>query len=307
MKNKYFIFFIISVIIISILGITIAVFSQTKKDDLHDKINSELDYLEGKMIGMLNSLNNITFSNNVSLEQSTVKGKSLSESGNEEQGNSGSEQQSDKQSDGSGNQDTSQEESSSQQGEKGSDYTRYNVENRNILVNDDATIDWNYLKTTTEVLYSTWPTIIVDLKTANVKNEDILKFSQELDNLVVTVQKQDKKDTIFTLTRLYALLSEYTNQTTDDQKQINISYTKLHIINAYANLEDENWEEIGNQIILANEYFNRIINSVDENSSHINISKTYIAINEMNNVINLKDRKLFYLKYINLMESAMQI
>ena len=305
MKKKYFILFIISVIIISILGISIVVFSQTKKDDLHDKINSEIDYIEGKLIGMLNSLNNITFSNNVSIEQSTIKGNSSSDTqnqGSSEESSGGQDKHENK------NQNkNSAQEGSSQQGEKGSDYTRYNVENRDILINNDDTIDWNYLKTTTEVMYSTWPTIIIDLNTANVKNEDILGFSQKLDDLVVAVQKEDKKQTILILTNLYELLAKFTKETTENQKQINISYTKSHIINAYANLEDENWDEIRNQITLANEYFNKIINSVDEDSSHINISKTYIAINEMNNVINLKDRKLFYLKYINLMESAMQI
>ena len=305
MKKKYFILFIISVIIISILGISIVVFSQTKKDDLHDKINSEIDYIEGKLIGLLNSLNNITFSNNVSIEQSTIKGNSSSDTqnqGSSEESSGGQDKQENK------NQNkNSAQEGSSQQGEKGSDYTRYNVENRDILINNDDTIDWNYLKTTTEVMYSTWPTIIIDLNTANVKNEDILGFSQKLDDLVVAVQKEDKKQTILILTNLYELLAKFTKETTENQKQINISYTKSHIINAYANLEDENWDEIRNQITLANEYFNKIINSVDEDSSHINISKTYIAINEMNNVINLKDRKLFYLKYINLMESAMQI
>ena len=88
---------------------------------------------------------------------------------------------------------------------------------------------------------------------------------------------------------------------------IKIPIVKSSIINCYTLLEDEDWERMKQEIANASNYFGIIINHPNEDRQQSNISKVYIGINEMNNAINLKDKKLFYLKYINLMESAMQI
>ena len=78
MKKKCFILFICTVIIIAIISITIAIFGNSNKNNINGKAEEEIHYLDSKMIGMLNSLNNISFSNSVLLEQNTIKGKETS-------------------------------------------------------------------------------------------------------------------------------------------------------------------------------------------------------------------------------------
>ena len=305
MKRKYLILFICSVIFLTILTVTIAIFSNTNKNDLKEKNEQEISYIEMKLIGMINALNNVSFSNSVLLEQNTVKGQS-NENKQEGQQNNSQDQNNSGQGQNSQNEQQSSENNSSEDNTS-TEYTKYNIENKNILIQDNQQIDWDYIKNTVEILYSTWPTVMIDLHSSNVKNEDVLNFSRTLDELVVNIEKEDKRATLINLATLYGFLPVYLEQFSDDSDKINIAYTKSCVINSYMLIEDDNWAEMQAQIAKASEYFSNVINSVKEDRQKSSISKTYIAINEMNNIINLKDRKLFYLKYINLMESAMSI
>lgn len=291
MNKKYFIFFICFIIFLVVIFASVAIFSNTNNDNTKDKIDEEISYMEIKLLGMLNSLNNIPFSNSVLLEQNTVKGQT--NSNNDENSDSNSSQSSDS---GDSSENTQSE-----------DYTKYNVKSNNILIDLDSKIDWDYIKNTAQLLYTSWPTIMIDLHSVNIKNNDILSFSTNLDNLIVNIENEDKRSTLNSLAILYSYIPIYKEQYSDDTDKINISYTKSCIINAYVLLEDDKWNDIQTEISKAGEYFSLIINSVNDNRNQANISKTYVLLNEMNNVINLKDKKLFYLKYINLMESAMKI
>ena len=243
MNKRFFIFFICLVIFITILSISIVVLSSSNKDNKNEKIEQEIDFVEEKLIGMINSLNNISFSNSVLLEQNTIKGQENSSSknqGSEEEGSSstnGSEGGSSSNSNESENSTSSQSQNNSltnsAQGEKGTDYSKYNVENKNILIESQDKIDWNYLKNNVEIIYSSWPTIMIDLHSINIKNEDILAFSNSLDALVISLEKEDKRETLNNLASLYALMPIYTQQFTEDIEKINIAYTKSCIINAY--------------------------------------------------------------------------
>lgn len=307
MNKKYFIFFICFIIFITVTFTGITIFSKTDKNNVKDKIESEMGYIETKLLGMINSLNNISFSNSILLEQSTTKEQS--DTSNNESSNSSQQSQSGSSDKSSGSSSNSSEKSSdgSSNNSKNEEYTKYKVQSQNILINSETEIDWDYLKNTVQTLYTSWPTIMMDLHSANIKNENILTFSNTLDELIVNIQKEDKVATLNNLAILYSFIPIYKEQYSNDADKINIAYTKSCVINSYALLENDKWDDIQAQISKAQEYFGLIINSVNEDKNQASVSKTYILINEMNNVINIKDKKLFYLKYINLMENAMNI
>ena len=271
-KNKYFIFFISSIVFILIISISITIFSKSNSNIIEEKLNQEINYLDSEILKMINVLNNIDFSNSVLLKQTTVENK-------DEDKNSENTQNS----------------------------LKYNIENRNILLQDTDMIDWDYMKDSVETMYSSWPTIMIDLHNCNVKNENVLEFSNYLDLLVINIQNEDKKSTLNNLTKMYGLLPIFLKQFSNDNDKINISYTKSYIIYSYEAAEYENWEELENQIKKANEYFLTITNSIKNKKQQSNINKAYVSINEMNNIISLKNKKLFYLKYINLMETLMML
>lgn len=299
MNKKYFIFFICFIIFLTVVFASVKIFTKTDKEDIKDKLEEEMGYIDTKLLGMLNSLNNISFSNSVLLEQNTKK---------EQSNSSSSENSNDSQNSQSGGSDSSSGSSDSSSGNSESqDYTKYKVQSQNILINSETKIDWDYLKATVQVLYTSWPTIMIDLHSANIKNENILTFSNTLDTLIINIENEDKVSTLSSLATLYSFIPIYKEQYSSDTDKINIAYTKSCIVNSYVLLEVDKWDDIQTQISKAGEYFGLIINSVNEARNQTYVSKTYVLINEMNNVVNMKDKKLFYLKYINLMENAMNI
>lgn len=301
MKKRYFIFFICFIIFLTVIFTSIAIFSNTDKDNSKEKIEEEINYMETKILGMLNSLNNIPFSSSVLLEKNTIKGQSKSQN-NEENS---------EQSQSSVGNNSSNNSSSSSGGSGGSsnteEHTQYSVQSENILIGLDKEIDWDYIKNTVESLYTTWPTIMIDLHSINIKNDDILSFSNNLDTLIVNIENEDKRATANSLAILYSYMPVYVSQFSENSDKINNSYTKSYIVNSYVLLEDDKWNDMQSEITKAQEYFGLIINSVNEERSQNNISKSYVLLNEMNNAINIKDKKLYYLKYKNLMESLMNI
>ena len=305
MNNKYFILFVCLIIFIIIISITIVVFSKQRNVNENEKIDQEIQYIESNLIEMLNSLNNISFSNTVLLDQNTISSKKENKS---ESSNNNTSSDSSKQNlIASQDENNSNKDSSQDSDESG--YIKYSIENNNILIQNEEEIDWNYLKNIVQTFYPSWSTIMIDLNTIGVKNEPILSFSKELDNLIISIENENKRETLNSLAVLYSNLPLYIEQNNSGNiKKINISYTKASLVNAYVLLEDNKWDDIKVEVNKALEYFNTIINSVEINDYEQNrISKVYVAINELASSINLKDKKLFLIKYINLMECAMKI
>lgn len=308
MKNKkYLILLICVVIVLSIVFGVVMVFSNSGDDTTKDKIKEEVYYIETKLLGMINALNNIPFSNSVLLEQNTIKGQEKSNNSSSGSSSQGSEEKSQGEESSSSSGSSGGESSDSSKSGGDTDYTKYNVQNKNILNIKENEIDWNYIKNTAELLHTSLTTIMIDLHSLNIKNDDILSFSNNLDALILNIEREDKRATLNSLASLYAIIPAYINQYSDDNYEENLAYTKAYIINSYVLLEDDKWEDMQAEVTKAQEYFNLVINSINTKSSQIFINKTYVLLNEMKNSINLKDKKLYYMKYKNLMENAMNI
>lgn len=308
MKNKkYLILLICVVIVLSIVFGVVMVFSNSGDDTTKDKIKEEVYYIETKLLGMINALNNIPFSNSVLLEQNTIKGQEKSNNSSSGSSSQGSEEKSQGEESSSSSGSSGGESSDSSKSGGDTDYTKYNVQSKNILNLKENEIDWNYIKNTAELLHTSWTTIMIDLHSLNIKNDDILSFSNNLDALILNIEREDKRTTLNSLASLYAIIPAYINQYSDDNYEENLAYTKAYIINSYVLLEDDKWEDMQTEVTKAQEYFNLVINSINTKSSQIFVNKTYVLLNEIKNSINLKDKKLYYMKYKNLMENAMNI
>lgn len=53
-------------------------------------------------------------------------------------------------------------------------------------------IDWNKLENEISNLYKTWSEIIIDFNKVNNNNENILKFSNDLDETTKYIKNKDK-------------------------------------------------------------------------------------------------------------------
>ena len=248
---------------------------------------------------MMNSLNGIMLSNSVLIEEKTSKNSQ--ENQNDQQSTGDSSQES---GDSSSSSDSNTSENNTKNTSKES--TKYEIKNNSILTNKSTEIDWKNVKSNVEAVHSSWATLTIDLHALNVNNEDILKFSSVLDQVTISAKKEDKVITLNNLAALYAFLPNYTKQISDDNEKININYTKAHVLNSYALLEQDKWDDMKSQVSNAINYFTNILNSVNEEGQNQNkLSKIYVLLNELNNSIDLKDKDLYMIKYKNVIEELM--
>lgn len=296
MKEKYVIGFVCFIIFLIVVFGTVVIYSSTKDNSsMSSKIEEELSFVEHKLIEMMNSLNNISFDEVILSEEKGQKGSS-------ESGDSSSSSDSSKQDTSSSEKGQEKASQNSSQQSQEQEFSKYSINEKNVLTTENTNIDWDCIKNSVENLYPTWTTIMIDLHSANVKNEDILGFSENLNSLIVYIGQEDKLKTISTLLNLYNYIPEYAKQAVKDTKKTNLIYTRLYVANSYVLSEEEKWDEMKEKINKAQEYYSGIINSINDKNSQNKISQIYVSLNETNSAINYKDKKLYYIKYIDLME-----
>lgn len=311
-KNK------IILIIYMLISIMFLCGCNNSEEDKHidKKVQNEIEYIDKKIIGMMNKLNNITLENyEVKTKEVPSQKESESNSSNKNGSSEGESSGGESSGEGSGSSESSGEEKSEKssseetsssnesQGES-KDIKVLQMQPSNILVIDKEDIDWDSLKSEIELMYSGWNSIILDLYSVNATNEDILNFSKALDEAVISIKSEDKKKSLQQLANLYEYLPKYMNGLSIEESTKNIFQTKYHILKAYSMVEDENWKEVQNQLEEADLAYTKVINDVDYiQNKQEDVLRVYVLIKELKNSINLKDKDIFYIKYKNLMNA----
>ncbi len=328
MKNKFLTYIFV---IILCLSLTFLLTGCGETNKTKEKVGQEVKLVENKLVAMINGLNNIKLTNYVlaqedmSSESSSQNGqnqKSGSESGESDssgseggessegggssEGGSSSEGGKEASSGGdSGKSGGSSGGNSSDSSDSKSSMIQYEMKEQGILENNQE-VDWKATKNEVENLYSVWSNIIVDLHSVNVSNEDILSFSNQLDDLIVDVQNEDKVNTSAMLANLYSYIPKYAEHYTDDSNNINLLYAKSNVIASYALIEQNDWNGAKQRITTAQEYVTNMINNANEKSvqNQKKMSKVYVSLGEFNNCIDKQDKSLYYIKYKSLMENV---
>ena len=182
--KKIILTIIIIAIIIVISAFVYVMATQNEEKGLSNKSEEQIAYLENKVIMMMNHLNQIRFSNSVVVQQnidnkesskqnqeSSGSSESSSSSGSEQGGESGGSSQQGESSSQGGSSQKSGNSENKEQTTSSEDNIQFAVKNNSILTNDKSEIDWDYIKTNTEIIYSTWPSMIVDLHELNVNDD----------------------------------------------------------------------------------------------------------------------------------------
>lgn len=178
------------------------------------------------------------------------------------------------------------------------------MEQQNVLSLNENDIDWNTIKSEIEIIDEACATIILDLTTVNVNNQDILNFSSTLNDVILSSKNENKADTLVNISKLYSFIPKFEEQINQNESSKNIKQVKSYLINAYSLIEQEDWTGIENNILSAEETFKNILNDIDYiKHKEFKINKTYISIKELQNSLKYKDKKLFLIKYKNLIES----
>lgn len=319
LKNNKYIKIIVYTIIFSILTIFLTGCSNNDVEISKEKIQSEFEYLDTKLITLLNVVNGISLENYIVKSEKVKENSNSSESG----GNSASKQSSTSSSEGGseqsgiegGNEENGNSNSSASGGESNSSSSsssegknvRYKMEENEILL-QDRTPNWKTAKSEIEKMYSTCSTMILDLYKLNVNNQDILNFNADLDTTTQYIKNEDKVNALTSLAKLYSYIPKYLSAISNDMKAVNLYKTKSSILTAYAAMEQGNLELVRTELANAEQTFLPIINDIDvKENNQSNINKAYILIKELQASSGNKDKEIFYIKYKNLIQELANI
>lgn len=296
MKKLKRIAYILLIVIVAILSLTI--YTNASKDSgksQKEKIFSEVKFIETKIVNLLNTMNNIEVRNykivtselsKESIEKSSSEGASQSESGGENSSGGNSQGT------------TSQDEQ---------DKKKFELKANGVLTNTDN-INWDSIKSEIENLYTSIPSITMDLYQSNINQEDILGFNTEYDKLTSVAKDEKKEETLAELTKIYEYLPKFLRGSEQDELYTTLVETKYNVFKAYSKLDGQNWEEISSDIKDAIDSYSKLLTNTEIDArKQYNVSKGYIMLNELQNAVNIQNTSVFLIKYKNLLEEINNI
>lgn len=294
-KYKKIAYLLLIIIIATVSVITYTNISKGSEGD--EKGFSEVEFLETKLVTLLNEMNNIE-ARNYDVSVSEIS-KQTKEQSNQSSSSSGNNSQSENNTEGGQSQGETTTSNNSSNAEKGE---KFELKASGVLTNTDD-INWDNIKSNIEMLYASIPTITLELYQLNLNQDDILNFNKEFDNLTVVAKDEKKQETLDELSKLYEYVPKFMSNVTDEEIEKTIVETKANVFKAYSKLDTKNWDDIGKDIEQSiNTYSKLLSNTNIESSKQYSISKGYIMINELKNAVEVKDESVFLIKYKNLLE-----
>lgn len=299
MKKLKITAYIVLITIVVVIGTTIFVkANENGEKSQREKALTELKYLDSKLEDIFNEMNNITMRNykvytsNIEPNKKESSNTSSESSSSSDSGNSKSSTQTT----------SNEQEEGNQSNEDEKNLKNYTMQQEGVLTNTNA-IDWNKVKNEIELIYTSIPTITLDLYGLNINQDEILNFNRQYDNLTVLVKNQNKEETLRELAKTYQYIPKFAEKVTDDTVYKTVLNTKSNIFLAYSKLDSKNWDEISSDIKNAINIFSQLLtgNVVNANNQ-TTINKVYVMLNELQNATNVKDEAVFLIKYKNLLE-----
>ena len=164
-----------------------------------------------------------------------------------------------------------------------------------LLLNNNES--WEALQKETNSLYNYWNSVILDFNYLDINKIDLTNFGKNLDELNLSVKYNNKKNTLNNLIQLYNKLIIYV-KAIDYNNYENILLTKYNLLISYSIVETGNWTLAHEYILKASEKIYKIVNTLSINEYlQYNVNQAYVAVKEMENLINVKDIEIFHIKY----------
>lgn len=301
----------IVVIIIAIVGMRKIMNNNKKESSINKKINNELDYLGTTTLSMINRLNNLNLEDVVKVRQtSTNSGDNSQNNANSSSGDEG--KNNSKTSDSQQQEDSSSNSKTDETSSTGTDTKNtksFSLDDNSILLRDNTNVDWSALESEAENLFTAWSTIILDLNSLSISNEDILAYNSNLDSLLKALKDNDKANSAISLANLYSLNSKYINESSKNDESKKLAYIKSNVISAYSLVTAEKWEQVNQLLDQAEKGLLDVINTSGntEERKQTKINKSYVMLKELIKTSNEKNAEIFYLKYINLIKELNNI
>ena len=304
MKKFKILGFIVLILIIVVLSYSIYVLAkENPQENQENKILSEIRYVEAEFTDLFNTMNNIE-TRNYGIEIDELSKETAEKMKESESSSSGGGQSSSSGSGSSGTEKSSSNTSSGENGETNQDSEKYDSKLNGVLTTTKD-INWDIVKSEVENLYTSIPTMTMDLYQLNINKDEILNFNKEIDNLVTVVNEENKESTLQTLSVIYDYLPKFLESAKgEDVIYKKVVETKANIFKGYSKLDSGKWDEISQDIQNGINTFTELLSNPDviNSNNQYSVNKIYIMLNELQNAVNMQDVSVFLIKYKNLIE-----
>lgn len=306
MKKFKILGFIVLILIIVVLSYSIYVLAkENPQENQENKILSEIRYVEAEFTDLFNTMNNIE-TRNYGIEIDELSKETAEKMKESESSSSGGGQSSSSGSGSSGTEESSSNTSSGENGETNQDSEKYDLKLNGVLTTTKD-INWDIVKSEVENLYTSIPTMTMDLYQLNINKDEILNFNKEIDNLVTVVNEENKESTLQILSVIYDYLPKFLESAKgEDVIYKKVVVTKANIFKGYSKLDSGKWDEISQDIQNGVNTFTELLSNPDviNSNNQYSVNKIYIMLNELQNAVNMQDVSVFLIKYKNLIEEV---
>lgn len=167
----------------------------------------------------------------------------------------------------------------------------------NIEGSSNFNINWKKLEYSTKLIYNYWNAVVLDLNYLNIDKKYLTNFGKQLDELLLNVKKNNKDETIYSLLEIYNDLIVFSENINYKQYKY-ILLSKCNLLLAYSTVSTTNWTLAHEYILKSSEYIYEVVKYNQDNEYlQYNINQAYVSVKEMENLINIKDEQIFYIKY----------
>lgn len=181
-------------------------------------------------------------------------------------------------------------------------FTIINKYSKDEYIKDDA-IDWVAVNNDAQKISKSLDTLMLDFAEAKISNEDLNKFRNEINNLLIASSGEDEQALFASSSNLYSLLPDYYGKFSNDNNKKDIMVLKSLVLKSYINSRELNWLEAKNNAQYAENKYKEMSDNLEYMKEYsYNLNKIYILVEEFKNAVDLEQVDLSKIKYINFIE-----
>lgn len=181
-------------------------------------------------------------------------------------------------------------------------FTIINKYSKDEYIKDDA-IDWVAVNNDAQKISKSLDTLMLDFAEAKISNEDLNKFRNEINNLLIASSGGDEQALFTSSSNLYSLLPDYYGKFSNNNNKKDIMVLKSLVLKSYINSRELNWLEAKNNAQYAENKYKEMSDNLEYMKEYsYNLNKIYILVEEFKNAVDLEQVDLSKIKYINFIE-----
>lgn len=159
--------------------------------------------------------------------------------------------------------------------------------------------NWKLIKEDVNKINNSWGNLVLDLTNVNVPNSDIMDFSNNLNDLLIAISKENDVTVIEKLSNMYEKVIVFKEVYSENKNQIAKNKIKSGALKVYSLVNQAQWTAAKTEIEKVVEEYKKLMNDIqyaEENSYHLN--KVYVLLEEYRVSIETQNFDLTRMKYI---------